>query len=166
MPGESTLSYIFPILRYHDRWKELKAEDFKYFFKKEKVTYKGAMLHEGVKPVGKIPEGGPLADYALGEKPMEYLDKMRELCESKGIELILIKAPTLYPYWYPQWDDQITDYAQKHGLLYYNFIKDSEAAKINWQTDTYDAGLHLNRQGAEKLTKYFGQILTEKTSLP
>ena len=31
--------------------------------------------------------------YKFGEYPMEYLDKMRELCNEKGITLILVKAP-------------------------------------------------------------------------
>ena len=31
--------------------------------------------------------------------------------------------------------------------------------------DTYDAGLHLNLSGAEKLSKYFGKYLTETYDL-
>ena len=31
---------------------------------------------------------------------------------------------------------------------------------IDWTTDTYDAGIHLNVFGAEKLSRYFGAILT------
>ena len=31
---ESFLSYVFPLLRFHSRWSELKAEDFAYAFKK------------------------------------------------------------------------------------------------------------------------------------
>ena len=30
---------------------------------------------------------------------------------------------------------------------------------IDWTTDTYDAGIHLNVSGAEKLSRYFGEIL-------
>ena len=33
---------------------------------------------------------------------------------------------------------------------------------IDWSTDTYDAGLHLNVYGAEKLSEYFGQILADR----
>ena len=32
---------------------------------------------------------------------------------------------------------------------------------IDYNTDTYDAGLHLNLSGAEKLSKYFGKYLTD-----
>jgi hypothetical protein len=33
---------------------------------------------------------------------------------------------------------------------------------IDWSTDTYDGGVHLNVLGAEKMTSYFGQMLAEK----
>ena len=37
----------------------------------------------------------------------------------------------------------------------------NEDIGIDWSTDTYDEGMHLNVYGAEKLTKYFGEILKE-----
>ena len=36
---------------------------------------------------------------------------------------------------------------------------------IDWQTDTYDAGAHLNVCGAEKLTSYFGKLLKQNHGL-
>jgi hypothetical protein len=32
---------------------------------------------------------------------------------------------------------------------------------IDWSCDTYDAGVHLNVYGAEKLSRYFGEILRD-----
>ena len=92
---------------------------------------------------------------------------MKSLCAEKGIELILIKAPTNFwgYYWYEEWDAQIVDYAEKNGLAYYNFIPHAEEMGIDWSTDTYDAGAHLNVYGAEKLTSYFGAILQRKHGL-
>ena len=37
----------------------------------------------------------------------------------------------------------------------------TEEAGIDYRTDTYDAGLHLNVSGAEKLSVWFGKELTE-----
>ena len=37
---------------------------------------------------------------------------------------------------------------------------------IDWTTDTYDAGAHLNVYGAEKLTRYFGRMLSEDFGVP
>ena len=99
---------------------------------------------------------------------MDYLDRMRVLCQEKGIELILIKAPTNYfrYHWYDEWDAQIVSYAAEHGLAYYNFMDDHEAIGLDMSTDTYDAGIHLNVYGAEKLSRYFGQILRDSHEIP
>ena len=53
----------------------------------------------------------------------------------------------------------MVDYAKAHDLDYYNFLKYQDEIGIDWNTDTYDRGLHLNVQGAEKLADYFGNIL-------
>ena len=34
------------------------------------------------------------------------------------------------------------------------------------QTDTYDGGLHLNVYGAQKLSAYFAQVLSERYAVP
>ena len=91
---------------------------------------------------------------------------VRAALKEKGIELILIKAPSLYPYWYEEYDEQIKAFAKKHELCYYDFTKATEDIGLDYQTDTYDAGLHLNLQGAVKLSRYFGQILAETHDIP
>ena len=37
---------------------------------------------------------------------------------------------------------------------------------IDWQTDTYDRGDHLNYYGAAKVTAWLGAWLTDHTALP
>ena len=92
---------------------------------------------------------------------------MRLLCEEKGIAFILIKAPTnnYRYYWYDEWDAQVREYAEGHQLAYYNFIPLCDEIGIDWSTDTYDGGAHLNVFGAEKLTSYFGAILAKNLGL-
>ena len=36
---------------------------------------------------------------------------------------------------------------------------------MDFATDTYDAGLHMNLSGATKLTSYFGEILLKQCSV-
>lgn len=164
--GEDFITYIFPLLRYHSRWNELKAEDFKYLFRKDKVSHNGYLMRVDVKPAGYIPTGRMLADYRFGDNSYHYLDKMTELCKRNNIELILIKSPSVYPYWYPQWDQQMKDYAKEHDLKYINFLELADEMGIDYETDTFDGGLHLNLSGAEKFTTYFGEILSRDFNLP
>lgn len=159
------IEYLFPILRYHSRIWDLDKDDFRYLFHKDKVTHNGYYMRVDVKAAGTIPTGKPLADYSFGEKAYDYLEKITALCEKNGVELVLVKAPSLYPYWYDEWNQQITDYACEHNLKYYNFLDVIEEIGLDYQTDTYDGGLHLNLSGAEKLSEYFGNILISECNL-
>lgn len=163
---ETFASYVFPILRYHSRFDELTKEDFEYLFKVKDNTYNGYLVNKNINPAGTLPAKRPLADYRFADVCYEYLDRITKLCKEKGVELILVKAPSLYPYWYEQYDEQMAEYARENGLAYYNFTACIEDIGLDFQVDTYDAGLHLNHTGAEKLSRYFGQILAENHGIP
>ena len=162
---ESFSDYVFPILRYHSRWSEIGAEDFAYMFRREKVSHNGYYMRVDVKPAENVPEGKILADYRFGENAYDYLDRMTKLCAENDIQLILVKAPSLYPYWYDEWEEQMEEYAEKNGLLYINFLELTQETGLDFSQDTYDGGLHLNLSGAEKITAYLGQILREEAGL-
>ncbi len=162
---ENYLSYLFPILRYHSRFSQLTAEDFNYLFREKQVTWQGHLVNQNIKAVGKLPTKRPLKNYDFSEICWEYLDKIRLLCEENGSELILVKAPSVYPYWYDEYQKQIDDYAQKHNLTFYNLLDDVETMGIDYNMDTYDGGLHLNFAGAKKLSSFFGNLLAENHNL-
>ena len=162
---EEFLDYVFPILRYHSRITKLKKEDFVYLFQKNKVTHNGYYMRVDVTPATYIPEGRPLGDYSFGENALLYLNKMVQLCKEQDIPLILVKAPSLYPYWYEEWEVQVEQFAKAHKLSYINFLELIEECGMDYTTDTYDAGLHLNLSGAEKVTNWFGKFLQEQYGL-
>ena len=162
---ESFLSYVFPILRYHSRFDELTAEDFEYLFQTKENTWNGHLMNKEVNPLGALPVKRILANYEFGDICWAYLEKIRLLCEENGTELILIKAPSVYPYWYDEYDAQIEDYAAQFGLTFYNFLDHVEEIGIDYSTDTYDGGLHMNLAGATKLSAYFADILAEEHGL-
>lgn len=165
MEDENYVDYLFPLLRYHSRITELEEDDLKYFWDRDKVTFNGYYMRVDVKPAENVPEGKPLGSYEFGELAWEYLDKMVDLCNAKGVELVLMKAPSLYPYWYDQWEEQIEAYAKENNLKYYNFLEDIDEMGIDFTTDTYDAGLHLNLSGAEKLSAHIGELLVKDCGL-
>jgi len=165
MEEEQFLDYVFPILRYHTRITELNSDDFKYLFHKDKVTFNGYYMRVDEKPAVNVPKGRPMADYTFGETAYEYLDKMTALCKEKGVQLILVKAPSLYPYWYDEWEVQVEEYAKENDLVYINFLELIEECNLDFATDTYDGGLHLNLSGAEKITKWLGEYLSKEIGL-
>lgn len=162
---EKYLDYVFPILRYHSRWNELSKDDINYMFKKPKVSHNGYYMRVDVKPAGNIPDPKPLGDYHFGKNAYRYLDDIVELCDANDIQLVLVKAPSLYPFWYDEWEEQIIEYAKEKKLPYINFLKLTEEIGIDYNTDTYDGGLHMNLSGAEKLSKYLGAYLINETNV-
>ena len=162
---EHMADYLFPLLRYHSRWDELRSTDFEYAFSRDRVTVNGYYMRCDINPEGEFPAPMPLADYTLPETSMDYLERMVELCRENDIELILIKAPTLYPYWYEEWDAQVRAFAQEYNVPYINYINLRDNIGLDMSVDTYDAGLHLNLTGAEKFADYIGQYLVNHYEL-
>jgi len=162
---EHFIEYLFPLLRYHSRWNELNEDDIHYLNHRDLVSHNGYYMRVDVKAAQNFPKPKKLGNYQFGENAYYYLEKMRTLCDEKGVKLVLIKAPSLYPAWYDEWELQIEDYANEHGLEYYNFLELTDEVGLDFETDTYDGGLHLNLSGAEKMSTYFGQILKDSCNL-
>ena len=121
---ETFISYIFPILRYHSRYDKLTKEDFKYMFRKKSNTHNGFLVNKNIKPADTFPTKRKLASYNFDSECYEYLDKITELCKQNNIKLVLIKAPSLYPYWYEEYETQIRENANKNQRVkVVNFAK-------------------------------------------
>ncbi len=162
---ESIWYYIFPILRYHSRYDKLTEEDFEYLFKRKDNTFNGFLVNKNVKPVENLPVQRKLATYQFEDICYDYLNKITKLCKDNGIELVLIKAPSLYLYWYDEYDEQIRNYAEENDIAFYNLKNNVEEIGIDYSADTYDGGLHLNLNGATKLSKFFAKLLKENYNL-
>ena len=159
--GESVISYFIPLLRFHSRWSELEREDLKYLFWRPAVSHNGYYMQKGV-VAGEV-EHSYESD-APHRLPQENLMRLSEIvgdCKERGVELILFKAPISswrYP-WYEEWDAEISDFADEHSVAYYSLVREAENIGIDLSCDSYDGGLHLNVNGAEKTTLCFGNLL-------
>ena len=163
---ESLAEYLFPILRYHSRWSELSEEDFRYAFQEKPLTsYNGYYLRADIRPYSEFPTERRRSDYTFPEKNMRYLQEIETLCRENGIELVLMKAPSLYPVWVEPYEEQIIEFAEKNGIYYVNTLLYADEIGLDMSTDTYDEGLHLNVYGAEKLSVWLGKELKERYAL-
>ena len=167
---ESRVSYLLPLFRYHDRWSQLTGRDVSLLFESQApVSVRGYLMKTDV-VAGGVPghEGAlPPREDAFGELALDYFDRIVSLCRDHGAELVLVKAPTdtwRYP-WHEEYEEKALALAEKYQLTYYNFLKDIEQIGLDFSTDTYDAGYHLNVYGAEKLSRYFGKILSQQYNL-
>ena len=168
LSDEHLIEYLLPILRYKNRITNLEADDFKYAFTKSPVkSYNGYYLRADVRAYDEssVPFERRLPDYSFSEKNMDYLERISELCREKGIKLILMKAPSMYPVWVEPYEEQIKAFADSQGLLYINTLNHMEEIGLDMDTDTYDEGLHLNVYGAEKVASWLGEILVREAEL-
>lgn len=159
--GESAISYLLPILRFHSRWSELEKEDVKYFFSRPRVSHNGYFMQKGTVAQGNTERKDDTAPYPIPEGNLEYLDKILTACSDRGVELILVKSPTdswRYP-WYDEWSMEIRQFAESRSVSYYDLTDCAESIGLDMRCDSYDGGLHLNVGGAEKTTLYFGEML-------
>lgn len=108
----------------------------------------------------------PLYKAAVDETGIHYLKSIKELCKEHGTELILLKMPSIY---YPQtfanpWTYETSAMAKKTAMEleipFYDLALDYDI--VDFQTDTSDAGFHLNIRGAEKVSDALGRILREE----
>ena len=164
MPEENMLDYVFPLLRYHSRITELTKSDITYYNKKKKVTHNGYYMRVDALAYNEdtaLEEDKP-KNTKFGSNAMKYMDMMRDLCKKNNIKLVLVKAPSLSPKWFDEYEQQVEEYASKNNLDYINYLKLADIVGMDYNTDTYDGGLHMNLSGAKKLSKHIGKYLKEK----
>ena len=159
--SQSILSYFLPNIRYHTRWEELQENDFMLEDMVDGYGLKGYAplgVHCGIEDYVPFEEG--TSDEKTDMPPLlkTYLDKICSLCEQEGIELILTNVP--YPNAEVGRFNTLQNYAQEHGLQFYDFNEKSlyEASGFIMATDSYDGG-HNNLWGGQKLTVYLGGVL-------
>ena len=143
---------------YHVRWEGIGKTDFKQDNTKEY----GAESRIQIAEPGQVSEnkGLKLEDETVA---MEYLEKMIESCQKRGIEVVLVFLP--YPIdnaenWKPV--NTFADIAEKYKVRYINFFDEDI---VDHSTDCYDKNSHLNPSGAWKVTDYLGSYLRKNYEL-
>lgn len=160
--NETMASYLFPFLRYHDRWKELTENDFDRIL--DTGYYgKGSLMRFGAKPVKKEDRLAWMQDTGeeliFPEENERYLDQMKALCEKNGAELVLLRLPNIY--WTQNLNRMVQKLADEKGLTFIDYNTIPEEYGLDWRTDTTDKGDHMNVVGNEKVSNYLGQYMKE-----
>ena len=73
MEDEHMAEYVFPLLRFHSRWRELEADDFRYFWEKRKMSHNGYYMRADIRPAGEFPAERRRSSYAFDERAWQYL---------------------------------------------------------------------------------------------
>jgi hypothetical protein len=172
---------VFDLLYYHSRWHDIDKDSLPYteqlYEEKSRFRYKGYYVQYGF-GVAEVAADYNYADYPstaeigeLAEKNLQYLMKIIELTQEKGIGLVLIKTQSERSF-----DDEneqklcnaIRRLAENNQIPFfdYNEKEHRDAMGFDFTTDMMDNGGHLNSWGAEKLSKYIATFLKTNYGLP
>lgn len=159
----------FPVFDYHDRWKSMTPADF---VETPQATWsdpnKGFEIKMGVAPVP--PED--LAAYGTPSDEIEeipsknqfWLRMMVDFCHDHGATPVFMSAPSPFN-WSMARHNGIQACADELGVTHYDLNLIQKEIGIDWRRDTSDAGDHLNYYGAEKVSRYVGELLSKTYEL-
>lgn len=193
------LSILFPLYKYHDRWDSLNKSDFEnwttqYFTMGQHpvpgLAVAGASMDEieqnGLKlseNTGKNRYGyeagvtfesneeiNPIYSVNISEKNLEYLRKIKKICDENDCRLLLVKIPVHVPAgqysssWTRLRHNAVEKAAEDVGADFLD-LNYEDGVGIDWSNDSGDGGCHLNVRGAAKVTDYLGKYLLDHYDL-
>lgn len=165
---QTLLSYMFPLFRYHERWKEInwaEAEPkplMKHSFKKGNVYLRGG---EPLAYPVNFMEPSEVETPDFNENAKEYIEKSICLCKEKNIPVVMIHLPKMS--WSFEQSMAMENFAKEMDVAYLDFDRHEIRNQLNLDTtvDYYDQG-HMNLLGSIKLSQWFGKYLDDTYDLP
>ena len=161
---DNALEQLIPALRYHHRWRYLTEEDF---------TLTPAANHRNilkgfVRPNREIQSADATGYMAPSDasEPIPALARIQihrilRLCRRSNTELILMSTRSTLN-WSTQKHNAVSAMARELGLIYLDLNRMPEEVPIDWNTDTWDGGDHLNLYGSNKVSAFCGRYFAER----
>ncbi len=163
---------LFPLIAYHSRWNHFERPGGN--IETRAAMYGGAGL---VNTTEVVPFEEPsYVEDVISDSGRMYLEKLVELCRENDTALLLAFMPIpgqnkffVQTGYNIRWSaaQQMAEFARNNDVEYINYLADAEklGLELDLETDCCD-GEHLNRWGAEKLTRLLGRHLQEEYGLP
>lgn len=171
-PFKDWINYIFPIFKYHDRWKELSSYDFN---DNNSSTYYDKGFDAGTDKYGQDDTYNTSTSdkVNLPLKTEKYLNEIIDLSKEYNFKLILVNMP--YDYnstvkttgWVGEpakVANKVAEIAKKNNIEFINYCDNMSKISFDFKDDMNNEG-HLNIWGAYKVTMDFGKILKENYKL-
>ena len=156
---------FFPVLKYHSRWEEHAPGSASKINASEERKYKGFRLRFNILPYSGE-EWMHVTDKVekISADNIDYLNKIKKLCDDNEITLVLISAPSPDCWNYAR-HNAVENWAKDNNTEFLDLNLMCDELKIDWSMDTRDGGNHLNYYGASKVSSYLASYLKEKYEL-
>ena len=164
---QSWLSYVFPHIRFHERWKSLNEDDFRLGTLRkhnELMGFSALLGASGIddyRPFRTQKETEP-ADFA--PVMQEYLDRIVSLCREADIPLVLTCVPDTRAT-AARWS-RVNAYAKEHGLDYLDYNEETLYERLGYDFAADNADYeHPGLSGAQKLSRHLTEYLKNELAL-
>ena len=167
---ENMISYVFPFIRFHERWMDLNEWDLNWAeYSKEPSLLKGFWFYDWHGTNDKYElfaeKSADPSDDALKEVSMADFEKIYELCRDNGIQLILVKTP--YHIFTKARHNEVAAWAEKNAVPFIDFNDEELFRKIGFNyhaEDINDVGEfngHVNYSGSRKMSCYLADFIAD-----
>ena len=159
---DSTLwSYFSKMYYTHGNWESLSKDNFK------DVTNSNTIIAGSPVVFGNLDNCNGTTEReennnekeCISEINIEYIKKMKDLCDANGSKLIFIRSCGSYIWTWAEYN-AVKDIAEKLQVPYLDMAFYEENIEFNWDTDTND-GKHHNIVGAKKWTDFIGDYIAK-----
>ena len=151
------VTYVFPLMMFHENWKTLNAENWLNQGYERFVTTTGFAESDSLQAYT-VPDYRTFPQYGISEEGLAILDRMVKVCAEKGVKLVLFTCPHVGE---NNQSDALKEYAEKNNCLYIDMFQHLDEMQFDGRTDFND-GAHLSTSGAGKVADYLGKCIMEK----
>ena len=165
VPEGERASYYFPFLKYHQRWKELSAQDFDFGWLGRRDPLRGCFAIDHPRPVRcRQWSYDGVAEEPIPEERLAILRRMKALAGENGARLVLLAAP------YEMVDEDLGSlkalhrFCEDEGIPFLDLNLIYDSIGLDGEQDFIDEG-HLNLSGSVKATRLIGAWLQSELGL-
>ena len=143
---------VFPVFIFHNNWKQLTKSEWVEPFK----GFKYSSRVDGPKETPILKKSKKKKE--IYEENLEYFDKIVKLFKDNNIEIIIAELPNVA--YGKKKHNAIKALAEDYDLELLTIEADDFG--LDWFKDTKDKGVHMNYNGALKLSDYMGKYIESK----
>lgn len=165
VPEQYRIDEITGFATYHDRYTQLKPEDFEHYFWNYNFNSEKNVKNWHVIYPAPSPSTTSLRE-PLGEKEETYFWKIVKLCRREKLPLLLISAPYSIPDEEQARLNTLRDIIQTEQIPYLDYQTNYANIGIDYATDYGDDAGHFNSSGIAKFSSAIGEYLRANYDLP
>lgn len=160
------LKYIFPVIEFHDNWKNMNLGNYASLFVRNNYYRKGFIPSRVIKPYKKDYSFKVIDDKrkAIPLKNKKYFNKIINLAKENNIKILVIAIPNTH-IWDYQKHNEIKHLSVEKEFKFLDLVYHAKELDFSFKTDTRDGGYHLNTYGALKVSDYLSTYLKKNYQL-